>query len=341
MGDPLRIAIITNSLTGGGAERAMNTLARELTKYPAFKIVLIPINSGLPDLIDPECAIVSIDRTWRGSLFDSIKAFFRFQRIMFEVKPNVVLLNCDLPEFFFSLSVSKARIFVVEHSTKSWVNHPILGEIVWRLLRWRTFAIVRVSNRIPVRNPPPKRDLVIFNPLPRDIQTLETPAVQSSQARICFVGRISEEKDPQFFCEIASRSKMATLVIGDGVLRGQLQNSYPHFLWAGQVANPWSMLGHGDLLVMTSRFEGDGLVLLEALANNLPVLVRATDDFRSFNLPKDNYFESLEEAAERIDAWNMGTVDLILDPLLVVEILQGRNPEKIAQSWSDIILSES
>ena len=341
MPDPLRIAIITNSLSGGGAERAMNTLARELVKYPAFKVVLIPINSSPPDLIDPGCEIVSIDRTWRGSLPDSIKAFFRFQRIIFDLKPNVVLLNCDLPEFFFSLSVSKARIFVVEHSTKSWVNHPFLGEIVWRLLKWRTFALVRVSTRIPVRNPQPKRDLVIINPLPRDIQALVTPAVDSTRARICFVGRISEEKDPRMFCEIASKTKLAALVIGDGVLRRQLQNSYPHFLWAGHVANPWIMVGNGDLLVMTSHFEGDGLVLLEALANNLPVLVRATNDFRSFNLPKDNYFESLEQAVEKIDAWKMGSLSLILGPGLVGEILQGRNPEKVAQRWSNLILSEN
>jgi glycosyltransferase involved in cell wall biosynthesis len=340
MPEPLRIAIITNSLTGGGAERAMNTLARELAKDPSFRIILIPINLGPSDLIDPECEIVAIDRTWRGSLPDSIKAFFRFQRILFDLKPNVVLLNCDLPEFFFSLTVSKARIFVVEHSTKSWINHPFLGTIVWRLLKWRTFAIVRVSNRIAVRNPQPLRDLVILNPLPRDTQAFETPAVQSSEKRVCFVGRISEEKDPRMFCEIASRSKLSTLVIGDGALRVQLQDSYPDFLWTGHIANPWMMLGHGDLLVMTSRFEGDGLVLLEALANNLPVLVRATDDFKSFNLPRDNYFESLEQAVERIDAWKMGTLTLTLDPLLVAGILEGRNPETVAQRWSDLILSE-
>jgi glycosyltransferase involved in cell wall biosynthesis len=340
MSEPLRIVIVTNSLTGGGAERAMNTLARELAKCPSFKIILIPINSGPPDLIDPGCEIVAIDRTWRGSLLDSIKAFFRFQRILFDLKPNVVLLNCDLPEFFFSLTVSKARILVVEHSTKSWINHPFLGKIVWRLLNWRTFAIVRVSNRIAVRNPQPQRDLVILNPLPRDIQTFEAPAVQSSEKRVCFVGRISDEKDPRMFCEIASRSKLSTLVIGDGALREQLQDSYPEFLWTGHIANPWMMLGHGDLLVMTSRFEGDGLVLLEALANNLPVLVRATDDFKSFNLPKDNYFESLERAVERIDAWKMGTLTLTLDPLLVAGILEGRSPEKVAQRWSDLILSE-
>jgi glycosyltransferase involved in cell wall biosynthesis len=101
------------------------------------------------------------------------------------------------------------------------------------------------------------------------------------------------------------------------------------------------MLGHGDLLVMTSRFEGDGLVLVEALVNNLPVLVRETDDFRSFNLPGDNYFESLDQAVEKIDAWKTGTLSLILNPILVGEILQGRNPEKVAQKWSNLILSEN
>ncbi len=336
----LRVAIITNSLSGGGAERAMNTLARELTKFNQFNVVLIPINSGPADLIDPKCKIIPVDRVWRGSYLNSVQAFYRFQRILLMIKPHVVILNCDLPEMFFSLSISNARIFVVEHSTKSWTNHPFLGKLVWKILNWRTFAVVRVSNRIPVRSPKPKRDTVIFNPLPQDIQVSEAHRVRSLEARLCFVGRISEEKDPQMFCEIASSSELRTMIIGEGVLKKQLQDSYPQFLWTGQLANPWKHLAQGDLLVMTSSYEGDGLVLLEALANSHPVLVRDTTDFRSFNLPSDNYFDSVDQAIEKIERWKLGTLILSLEPRIVAEILHDRDPRILAQKWSELILSE-
>ena len=47
------VAIVTNSLSGGGAERAMNLLADNLGKFENFNVMLIPINAGPPDLIQP------------------------------------------------------------------------------------------------------------------------------------------------------------------------------------------------------------------------------------------------------------------------------------------------
>ena len=113
MSKPLKVAIVTNSRTGGGAERAMNTLARELSNNPEFELLLIPINSGPDDLIDPKCRIVSIERTWRGSLLDSVKSYVKFQQVIRKFNPDVVILNCDLPEFLFALTISKAKVIIV------------------------------------------------------------------------------------------------------------------------------------------------------------------------------------------------------------------------------------
>lgn len=341
MGELLRIAIITNSLTGGGAERAMNTLARELTKFPEFRVALIPINSGPLDLIDPNCEIFPVNRTWRGTITNSLVSFFRFQMILFHFKPKVVLLNCDLPEFFFSLAASRAKIFVVDHSTKSWINHPKLGKLVWRLLRPRTTAVVRVSSRIQLRNPRPKQDLVILNPLPSEVKVPKIPEISPSEIKLFFVGRISSEKDPLMFCDIASRINNPAVIIGDGRLKPQLQEQFPQHTWAGQVPNPWSLIGSQGLLLMTSLFEGDGLVLLEALANNVPVLLRDTEDFRSFKLPDINYFRTAGEAVKKIEDFKAGILNLSLPPDFTSGILKPRDPIDLAGQWANLILRES
>jgi glycosyltransferase involved in cell wall biosynthesis len=337
----LRVAIITNSLTGGGAERAMNTLARELSKSSDFRVALIPINFGPMDLIDPQCEIYPVNRTWRGSFLNTLLAFFRFQIILFKFKPKVVLLNCDLPEFFYSLTVSRARVFVIDHSTKSWKNHPTLGKLVWSLLRWRTAAVVRVSNRIPTRRPRPKHEQTILNPLPQEIWLLKNSEIKSPEFRLVFVGRISEEKDPLMFCEIASLTDTAAVMIGDGRLKSSLQVRFPHFLWIGQVTNPWSLISNRDLVLMTSLFEGDGLVLLEALANNLPVLVRDTKDFRSFGLPEINYFTTVDEAINKVEKFRNGAISLFLQPDFTNSILKARDPETLATQWSTVIFRNS
>ena len=338
MSKPLKVAIVTNSRTGGGAERAMNTLARELSNNPEFELLLIPINSGPDDLIDPNCRVASIERTWRGSLLDSVKSYVRFQQVIRNFSPDVVILNCDLPEFLFALTISKAKVIIVEHSTKSWETRPFIGKLIWLSLRWRTSAVVRVSSRINIRSPKPKVDLVISNPLPDEIVSGNRIASDSQKVRLAFIGRLSEEKDPKLFCEIAANSTLQSIVIGDGVMSSSLRELYPTFDWLGLVPNPWDLIGERDLLLLTSKYEGDGLVLLEAIANGISVLARDTPDFRSFNLPDVNYFKDSQEALLKINHYVTNEENFQLAQDLTESLLNSRNPMKIANDWSSLIL---
>jgi len=336
--DIQKVAIVTNSLTGGGAERAMNTLARELSQEPNLEIFLIPINSGPADLIEPHCRIINVGRTWRGSLFNTLKSFLRFQYYIYKLSPNLVILNCDLPEFFFTFTISKARVVVVDHNTKSWKTRPHIGRLVWFGLRWRTSVVVRVSNRIAIRNPEPKVDLVIQNPLPTELISSKHIQDDSRRDRLAFIGRLTEQKDPTLFCEIASRSTLRSILIGDGAMGPSLRESYPHFEWVGQVSNPWNLLRSTDLLLLTSAYEGDGLVLLEALANRIPVLVRDTPDFRDFCLPESYYFKDIRGALLKINQFASGEQDFLLSQDFVDSLIGARQAKKIANEWSTLIL---
>lgn len=337
--NPVKVAVITNSRTGGGAERAMNTLARELSKNPRLELVMIPINTGPDDLIDPECQVFDINRTWRGTLVDSFKAYLRFQLLMRRLSLDVVILNCDLPEFLFALTFSKAKVIIVEHSTKSWETRRLIGKLVWLGLRWRTSAVVRVTSRIQIRSPKPKNDLVIPNPLPSEIVSRQRVGRDSQKVRLAFIGRLSEEKDPKLFCEIAAKSNLQSIIVGDGVLGSSLRESYPFFEWLGLVHNPWDLINDRDLLLLTSKYEGDGLVLFEAMANRIPVLVRDIPDFRSFNLPEDNYFKDSHEALVKISQHTKNEKDFKLTRGFTDILLNSRNPTKIAHDWSRLILS--
>jgi glycosyltransferase involved in cell wall biosynthesis len=335
----VKVAIITNSRTGGGAERAMNTLARELSKNPRLELVMIPINAGPDDLINPECHIFDINRTWRGTLVDSFKAYLRFQLLIHRLRPDVVILNCDLPEFLFTFTFSRAKVIVVDHSTKSWENRPFIGKLIWLRLRGRTSTVVRVSNRIATRNPVPKSDLVIPNPLPAEVIRPKSIQLNSTMARLVFIGRLSQEKDPKLFCEIASKCDLHSMIIGDGPMRQSLKEQYPRFNWVGRVPNPWELISSGDLLLLSSRYEGDGLVLLEALANGISVLVRDTPDFRAFNLPEMSYFNNSEDAALKISLFTSGAEDFKISQDSIKSLVYERNAEKIANDWSTLILN--
>jgi glycosyltransferase involved in cell wall biosynthesis len=337
----LRVVIITNSLTGGGAERAMNTLARELNERSDMSVTLIPINSGPEDMIRAGCKIVNINREWKGSLLDTFISLLRFQNALWQERPDVVILNCDLPEFFFSISFSRAKAIVVEHSSKSWESRPLVGKLTWRILKRRTSAVVRVSRRIRTRYPKPKLDLIIENALPVEILLKSPTSLVSTIPRLIFVGRLSPEKDPLMFCEVASGFQLQKVVFGDGILFQELKSQYPDFEWSGRVANPWDSVGASDLLILTSRYEGDGLVLIEAIVNGVQVLVRDNEDFRAFDLPEKNYFSSQVTLSQKILEYKSGKQNFSLSRTFKEGLERERNSKNIASEWASLLLSES
>jgi CDP-glycerol glycerophosphotransferase len=97
------------------------------------------------------------------------------------------------------------------------------------------------------------------------------------------MGRLSLEKDQAKLLHAFARlrehhPKSKLLVIGDGPLRGDLERTTRELglvgsvLFAGQKANPFPFLRLADCFVFSSLYEGQGLVLLEALMLGLPVI---------------------------------------------------------------------
>jgi CDP-glycerol glycerophosphotransferase len=74
------------------------------------------------------------------------------------------------------------------------------------------------------------------------------------------------------------------IILGSGTLRNRLETVIEELgltsavLLAGYLANPYGVLAHSDCFVLSSDYEGQPMVLLEALVLNLPVV---TTDFAS------------------------------------------------------------
>ena len=60
-----KVLFLTNSLTGGGAERAMNIVANELVRL-GFEVGLVPINQSKDDFVELNCPTFPLLRQWRG-----------------------------------------------------------------------------------------------------------------------------------------------------------------------------------------------------------------------------------------------------------------------------------
>jgi glycosyltransferase involved in cell wall biosynthesis len=96
----------------------------------------------------------------------------------------------------------------------------------------------------------------------------------SQGKQVAFVGRVSDEKGPDYFLQVAQLlPEIEFHLYGDGPLFAQMQQiATPNMHFHGQqddMSLVWSKVG---LLVMPSRFEGLPMAALEAMARGIPVL---------------------------------------------------------------------
>jgi glycosyltransferase involved in cell wall biosynthesis len=126
----------------------------------------------------------------------------------------------------------------------------------------------------------------------KKIKNLAEEHVISKNYSLFFLGRLCEEKDPFFFIDLAANlsrvtSGFSAALIGDGPLysscRAKIEelNMRNNIEMYGFLRNPYPLLKNASILVMPSRWEGFGLVALEAMCLGVPVLARPVGGLKS------------------------------------------------------------
>jgi glycosyltransferase involved in cell wall biosynthesis len=139
---------------------------------------------------------------------------------------------------------------------------------------WTGIAAQRIAVSAGVQERLPYSSFLI----PSYIVTPLAPSTLPLSDKIGFVGRLSHEKAPDLFCELASASPSGPSwhIFGDGPMRAELEARYGDTVTFHGVQTDmepvWQQLG---LVVMPSRFEGVPLTALEAGAHGIPVLASA------------------------------------------------------------------
>ncbi len=140
-----------------------------------------------------------------------------------------------------------------------------------------------------------------------------------SAFNVLFAGRLVAVKRPDLFVELASRllaelpdRDLNFVIAGDGPLSETISTQLraysltEHFSMLGEVADMSTVYADADLLVMTSSHEGTPNVVLEAMANGLPVVATKVGgipellgDDRGLAVDKDD-LDGLVRAAKQI-----------------------------------------
>ncbi|TPE54280.1 glycosyltransferase [Maribrevibacterium harenarium] len=130
----------------------------------------------------------------------------------------------------------------------------------------------------------PKSLKVITNPCPivqiRQQAEAEKPATMPSGPYLVNVARLVPQKGQNLLLEAYAQSQqtLPLVIVGSGKLEQTLKQQAKdlgiadkvHFV--GNQANPYVWMKHASLFVLSSEFEGLGIVLFEALACGTPIL---------------------------------------------------------------------
>ena len=337
--------IVTNSLTGGGAERSMNLAANELFRR-GWPVALVPINSSAPDQVTPECEVFLIERQWKGSLAGTLAALGKFNKIVKYWNPEVIILNCDLPELFGATLLSKRKLVVIEHADRPWITRIFLGRAIRKLLEIRDAKWVTVSHHFAIW--PSKRipDAVLPNAI-KDINMLRQSTLQElpvhALQRLVFIGRLAPQKRPDWLISISEKTNIPVEIIGEGDMQRDMEelvkdkNLQVNF--RGRIQMPWGEIKEGDLLIIPSGYEGDGLVVIEGMQQKVPMLLADIPDFRRFNLPERNYCKGIDDFVDSINTYSNSLSTLVVPNQISNSILASRSLKVIGDNWEKFLES--
>lgn len=289
------IAIFLPSLDGGGAERVMLALAeRFIAQGFSCDIVLAITRGQFINFVPIGARLIKLNKQ------KPISASFALARYLRRVRPSVLLstvFNANITALIASLiSLTQTRVIICEANpidldTKSctWLK-TITNRIAARILYGHANEIIAVSAGVRsslsrLKLSPAERIHVIPNPAPPLIFTQPNRLNIRGKPVVLACGRLEFQKDyPTLlrgFARLRERLDAKLVILGEGSLRSSLQDFAKELhiendvLLRGFDPDPYSLMRTASVFAHTARYEGFGVVLLEALASGCPIV--ATD----------------------------------------------------------------
>lgn len=285
----MRLTLVISSLSSGGAERVMCTLANEWSAR-GWKITIVTTHDGgrAPDYtLAPDVDLVSIDPR-SGGLRHQLEITKRTRSFIKAQQPDAVVSFLNYTNIMVLIATRGLGVPVIVSER---IDPSVLDvRPVWSKLRRWTYAWTDVlvaqtrSAAHYFESIARGRIRIIPNP----VFELTTAAgaddpVALKGPTFVAVGRLHPQKgfDVLIKAMAALRSEAPDwrlVILGEGGSRRELEQLIGELdlgdtvTLAGRVTNPWPWLKAADVYVMSSRSEGFPNALCEAMVAGLPVV---------------------------------------------------------------------
>lgn len=286
-----RAVFVINSLTVGGAERAMCTfLASSASERDDFEIslVLLDIEESPYQLAD-WVNVHQLDS--RRSLLRSV-VFLLW--LFWRLRPDVsvsFLTRANVANVLTSFICGNPCIISERVNTSSHFTSDLAGKLAKLLIRTiypRATKIIAVSSGVAqdlrsAFSVPEEKVVVIANPidvLSIQAQSHEEATIDFGKPYVIAMGRLVKNKNFALLIDAFAQSGLRgkLVILGEGPERGALIRKVTDLglndrvLMPGFAKNPFTLLRHADVFVLPSGAEGFPNSLLEAMAVGIPVI---------------------------------------------------------------------
>lgn len=293
------ISIFLPDLAGGGAERAMLYLAIGIAERGRkVDLVLAEATGEYLVHVPPEVRVVDLKAKF--PLF--ITKTSALQRYLQQERPAVLFSALDiLSSAWWARGKTPTRIImcVQTYLSEQFKNHQgaTFGKVRSRMVRWlypKSDAIVAASlgtakDVAELTHLAVEQIQVIYNPVitpdifQKSQEPIHHPWFQPGEPPVLLgVGRLVSQKDfftlIEAFAKVHAIRPVRLMILGEGEQRAQLETTIRQLGLEQDIAlpgfteNPYAYMAKAALFVLSSRFEGFGNVVAEALACGVPVV---------------------------------------------------------------------
>ncbi|MBQ7714943.1 MAG: glycosyltransferase [Clostridia bacterium] len=212
---------------------------------------------------------------------DSIK---EIKRLYSKERPNIVNA-CD-PRMSFKCAAAGIPFVSHLHANCPWMSHRSILSYALRYAVKRADAVIAVSDEIAdsfvFKKALGDKLFVLPNVVDAEkvIELAKEPC--DGEYDLVFVGRLDEVKRPLVFLDVVSRLAerlpgIRAAIVGDGKLRADAEKrkdelGLTNVEIMGFDPNPYRIMARSKINVMTSSYEGFGLVAVEAAILSVPTL---------------------------------------------------------------------
>jgi glycosyltransferase involved in cell wall biosynthesis len=339
-GRPLRVCHIITRLIVGGAQEGTVYACAFVSKDEFRSLLVTGLQTGVEGDLGKLArklgvSIVGVDSLVREiAPIRDLRALCDLRSVLREHRPDIVHTHSSKAGVLGRLAARREGVPIVVHTVHGWGFHghmPALSRAVFvRLERraavWSDRLITvsdldrdkglaaRIGTTKQYRTIPNLNDLRrYFDAARRGAAARARLELPASAFVVGTVGRLAHQKDPTTWVRTAARVAADVpdarfVMVGDGDLRAHTQRLAAklgigdRLVLTGLRDDVPDILPAFDVFLLTSRWEGLPLVIPQAMASGVPVVVSAADGNRAIVRDGENGLVAPPEAADSFAA---------------------------------------